>query len=345
MDQSKTFVYRFGPVVTGHSGRQEFNRVDHFHSFCNGTSTQWSTYTKVVYPLHGTVMHFADTARVQKITYQAPSRDVGRFDMVKGDELVTTFNARHRCNGTVWTSKHFRLEDQPPSFGTRVALRFNHGHMLHDAALAFADDGTLSSLTYRGREIDIEAEGFSKTHPKNANWDFDNWHDMADVLARLNAVELILVEQERRGRDKAKKDRNRRKKMHLRAVRIAEPKEEDCGAQTADARAKDAAPGDDAGGAMGVHGPLGEQSCEEPGPTIERTGASVKVDDLISCPITLLPFEDAVVAADGMVYERSAITSWLETHDSSPLTGAPLPHRHIVAVPLLQQLVEMLKRE
>lgn len=111
-----------------------------------------ATYTKVVYPLHGTVMHFADTARVQKITYQAPSRDVGRFDMVKGDELVTTFNARHRCNGTVWTSKHFRLEDQPPSFGTRVALRFNHGHMLHDAALAFADDGTLSSLTYRGRE-------------------------------------------------------------------------------------------------------------------------------------------------------------------------------------------------
>jgi len=34
-----------------------------------------------------------------------------------------------------------------------------------------------------------------------------------------------------------------------------------------------------------------------------------------------------VVAADGHSYERRVIEDWLATHDTSPLTGLPLPHR------------------
>jgi len=38
------------------------------------------------------------------------------------------------------------------------------------------------------------------------------------------------------------------------------------------------------------------------------------------CPITGELFTDPVVASDGHTYERSAITEWLESHQTSPLT-------------------------
>jgi hypothetical protein len=38
------------------------------------------------------------------------------------------------------------------------------------------------------------------------------------------------------------------------------------------------------------------------------------------CPITGEMFTDPVVASDGHTYERSAITEWLESHDTSPFT-------------------------
>lgn len=46
-------------------------------------------------------------------------------------------------------------------------------------------------------------------------------------------------------------------------------------------------------------------------------------DDLI-CPITLQVFRDPVIAADGHVYEREAITQWIREHGTSPLTRQPL---------------------
>jgi len=42
------------------------------------------------------------------------------------------------------------------------------------------------------------------------------------------------------------------------------------------------------------------------------------------CPITQDPFEDPVFTVDGHTYERIAIESWLEEHDTSPLTNRPL---------------------
>lgn len=43
-----------------------------------------------------------------------------------------------------------------------------------------------------------------------------------------------------------------------------------------------------------------------------------------TCPITLAPFVDPVVAADGYTYEREAIARWLETQATSPQTRAAM---------------------
>ena len=50
---------------------------------------------------------------------------------------------------------------------------------------------------------------------------------------------------------------------------------------------------------------------------------SAENDELI-CPITLRTFHDPVIAADGHIYERSAIVRWVNEHSTSPLTRQPL---------------------
>jgi hypothetical protein len=42
----------------------------------------------------------------------------------------------------------------------------------------------------------------------------------------------------------------------------------------------------------------------------------------IECPITLAPLRDPVRTPGGQVYEREAITVWLEAHGTDPLTRA-----------------------
>ncbi|KAI3436433.1 hypothetical protein D9Q98_005850 [Chlorella vulgaris] len=50
------------------------------------------------------------------------------------------------------------------------------------------------------------------------------------------------------------------------------------------------------------------------------------------CPITLEPFVDPVVAADGNIYERHAIEGWLyrDGNNASPLTNEPLAHKMLM---------------
>ena len=43
-----------------------------------------------------------------------------------------------------------------------------------------------------------------------------------------------------------------------------------------------------------------------------------------TCPITLEPLRDPVVASDGFTYEREAITKWLIDNNKSPCTNLPL---------------------
>ena len=45
------------------------------------------------------------------------------------------------------------------------------------------------------------------------------------------------------------------------------------------------------------------------------------------CPITHALMVDPVETSDGHIYERHAITTWLEDHSTSPLTGLTLPNK------------------
>ncbi len=46
--------------------------------------------------------------------------------------------------------------------------------------------------------------------------------------------------------------------------------------------------------------------------------------DAFKCPLTLMLLKDPVTTSDGQTYERSEICRWLQSHDTSPLTGKKL---------------------
>ena len=50
-----------------------------------------------------------------------------------------------------------------------------------------------------------------------------------------------------------------------------------------------------------------------------------EMPDHFLCPITNEVMEDPVVAMDGFTYERQAITTWFQRHDTSPMTRAIIP--------------------
>jgi len=63
------------------------------------------------------------------------------------------------------------------------------------------------------------------------------------------------------------------------------------------------------------------------------------------CPLTGELMRDPVATVDGQVYDRQAIATWLETHDTSPLTGEVLPMKVLVpSLPLRAMLSEMNER-
>jgi hypothetical protein len=51
---------------------------------------------------------------------------------------------------------------------------------------------------------------------------------------------------------------------------------------------------------------------------------------------------DPVVAADGITYERSAITHWLAAHDTSPMTNMRLANYELHPNSLVRTLIEEL---
>ena len=59
------------------------------------------------------------------------------------------------------------------------------------------------------------------------------------------------------------------------------------------------------------------------GPASEASEATEVPDDYV-CPITAEIMTDPVTTADGFTYERTAITEWLRTKNTSPSTGATL---------------------
>lgn len=49
---------------------------------------------------------------------------------------------------------------------------------------------------------------------------------------------------------------------------------------------------------------------------------------------------DPVLASDGVTYSRAAITAWMDAHGTSPVTGAPLPHRNLTPNHALRNVLQ-----
>ena len=48
---------------------------------------------------------------------------------------------------------------------------------------------------------------------------------------------------------------------------------------------------------------------------------------------------DPVIAGDGHTYERHAMEAWLHHHDTSPVTGAQLPHLRLLPNVIIRSAV------
>lgn len=64
----------------------------------------------------------------------------------------------------------------------------------------------------------------------------------------------------------------------------------------------------------------------------------------LSCSITLLLFFDPVTTSDGQIYERQAITHWLQTNTTSPNTGKPITKNLIPMIYIKNEVNDLLKK-
>jgi hypothetical protein len=70
----------------------------------------------------------------------------------------------------------------------------------------------------------------------------------------------------------------------------------------------------------------------------QREAAAAAPPHNFLCPITTELMEDPVVAMDGHTYEREAIATWFQMHDTSPLTRAVIPPTLVPNVNLRSQI-------
>ena len=73
--------------------------------------------------------------------------------------------------------------------------------------------------------------------------------------------------------------------------------------------------------------------CEE---ALEKQTAEYK------CPITRELMDDPVVAADGRLYERKELETWLATHTTSPVTNEDMARGPLVSCPPVRNAIEAL---
>ena len=81
-------------------------------------------------------------------------------------------------------------------------------------------------------------------------------------------------------------------------------------------------------------------SGQAAGPS-EASEAAEVPDDYI-CPITAEIMTDPVSTVDGFTYERTAISEWLRTKDTSPKTGAKLESKVLIPNHLVRSLLRAL---
>ena len=75
------------------------------------------------------------------------------------------------------------------------------------------------------------------------------------------------------------------------------------------------------------------------------SGSGVAVPEIFLCPITTELMRDPVSTVDGLTYERSAIEKWLQTSNTSPLTGAVLESTLLIPCVIVRsQIQDLLER-
>ena len=82
-----------------------------------------------------------------------------------------------------------------------------------------------------------------------------------------------------------------------------------------------------------------------PSSSVAVDGGEVEVPAQYRCPISQEVMEDPVCTADGHTYERREIFRWLCKHDTSPLTGAPLPNKALTPNIGLRQVIAAWRAE
>ena len=80
--------------------------------------------------------------------------------------------------------------------------------------------------------------------------------------------------------------------------------------------------GSDVGSDVSINGAAGPRS---------EASKAAEVPDDYMCSITAEIMTDPVCTSDGFTYEREAITEWLRTNDTSPLTGATLESKVLIS--------------
>ena len=139
----------------------------------------------------------------------------------------------------------------------------------------------------------------------------------AEASAEANATQLI--EEEESVRDRRERRRLKKKtRKKVAAFESAPPMAPPCTATTSD---------DDNTMSLGT--------IVVPTPPSTDDSAIVPLEhdepsELI-CPITQTLMCDPVVIASGHTYERQAIEAWFARSSTNPLTGAPVPHTHLIS--------------
>ena len=64
-----------------------------------------------------------------------------------------------------------------------------------------------------------------------------------------------------------------------------------------------------------------------------------------ACSLTHEAMIDPVTDALGNTYERAAIKQWLQSHNTSPLTGATLPDKRLTPVNVLKSIIQEWEEE
>lgn len=72
----------------------------------------------------------------------------------------------------------------------------------------------------------------------------------------------------------------------------------------------------------------------------KRTAAEVDPPNEYLCGIQIDLMRDPVILASGQTFERKAIATWLETHETCPLTGEVLAHKHLTPNVSLRKLID-----